>query len=938
MKNLPRIYTGLTLALTMILTAFLVTCKQDPAERPFPRTLTTGVTDISVNRAIFHGDILALGHEPVTDYGFVCMSDPSLLDLDRGIVFSLGSINHTGPFFYEGLIKQPRPMQLYVRTYLTTKTYTVYGNTVSFYYPGGQAPVIDSVTPLTASWLDTLSLWGGVFDGAGKFNTVTLGSQEAQLVSQSDSLLRFVVPVDLNEEHTPVILKVYGNTTQYKEDFSLIPPQLTRFAPDSGYYGQEIRFVGKHFHPWKSHNKVSVDGYSCSVNEASPEEITVTLPSGLGEGWHPVRLITQQFTLNASDSFYCSAPVIEKIAPLKGTFLDTLTLTGKNLHGEISDKRMLIGDKEAHILSASDTLIRFIVPEALNQHTAGFTYILNSVRFPVNNYVFELSPPEIYSVLPDDTCDINDRIVINGRYFHGEYTQISIQDVTGAALSGSGHTTLHALVPYNISVPDGRASLTVTSVPNLSVTWEKKLIIYPPKLSGFTADSFTVDETVTVRTEHMNDYYPDTYNKLYQDDQLRDFVYHPSDKTLTFRIPENTPMESEIYDITNGQKSNTLSLLLKKIAVTDVSPNIIYRGAVVTVTGRNFCHTSGGDHINKIYPTIMDGEPATITSYSATQLTFTIPNRFFNPGPVELQVKVGVQLITLENCMTFVESWEQGNTLDLDPTDDLTSAIIADDVYIGAPPGKKSYWKYNIPGKTLIRLPDLPAECAGPSSFALGGKIYLFGFNPDSMNYSSTEGAFSYDPASGEWIDLTLPDNISVHPFMTAFTIAGKAYIGLGSLGDDSYSDWYEYDGATDTWTRKASFPGTLPHAFSPTSFVIDDKGYVITNAGELWQYDPATDQWSQRANTPFSSRTGMIAFTLEGKGYAGLGEDNSAVIYDDFWEYDPAADSWTKMIEAPLPLSSAFSFSYDGKGYVGGGLSTSRTSNKSLWLFTPLQ
>src|SRR5580698_474176 len=99
--------------------------------------------------------------------------------------------------------------------------------------------------------------------------------------------------------------------------------------------------------------------------------------------------------------------------------------------------------------------------------------------------------------------------------------------------------------------------------------------------------------------------------------------------------------------------------------------------------------------------------------------------------------------------------------------------------------------------------------------------------------------------AQGTWTPRdTLPDSAMVQG-ISGFSINGYGYAGLGENVAGKYETYFwQFDPSTDSWTRKANFPGSARVA--PASFVIGDKAYLITgsvkNFGtcvtECWEYD----------------------------------------------------------------------------------------------------
>ncbi|MBL4706065.1 MAG: T9SS type A sorting domain-containing protein [Flavobacteriales bacterium] len=137
-------------------------------------------------------------------------------------------------------------------------------------------------------------------------------------------------------------------------------------------------------------------------------------------------------------------------------------------------------------------------------------------------------------------------------------------------------------------------------------------------------------------------------------------------------------------------------------------------------------------------------------------------------------------------------------------------------------------------------------------------------------------------------------------------------------------------------WVQRANFGGVGRHRAS--AFSIQDKGYMglghinsVSNIlyEDIWEYDPASDTWTQKANFGGGARYHASAFTIGNKAYCGTGRDNFSLYLDDFWEYDPLTNVWTQVADfGGTARSGAASFTVDGKGYVGSGTVSSSGSN----------
>ncbi|HWB94360.1 MAG TPA: hypothetical protein VG605_21045, partial [Puia sp.] len=199
----------------------------------------------------------------------------------------------------------------------------------------------------------------------------------------------------------------------------------------------------------------------------------------------------------------------------------------------------------------------------------------------------------------------------------------------------------------------------------------------------------------------------------------------------------------------------------------------------------------------------------------------------------------------------------------------------------------------------------LPAGPRGKSNavgFAIGNRGYVgTGLESTLTNTDGqTRDFYAYDPATGSW---TKRADFGGDPrtWAAGFSIGGKGYIGTGADSTvTSYrSDFWEYDSATDSWSQKADFGGGA--RFAAVGFSIGGKGYIGTgryqgeDKSDLWQYDTAANTWTRKADFGGGARWGAVGFNIGDKGYIGTGNDQAGAYNADFWEYDPATDAWTR-------------------------------------------
>lgn len=95
--------------------------------------------------------------------------------------------------------------------------------------------------------------------------------------------------------------------------------------------------------------------------------------------------------------------------------------------------------------------------------------------------------------------------------------------------------------------------------------------------------------------------------------------------------------------------------------------------------------------------------------------------------------------------------------------------------------------------------------------------------------------------------------------------------------------------------------------------------------------FDIANGQWTQLADFPVD-REDAVGFSINGKGYIGIGSYNGTV-KSDFYEYDPINDTWTRIADLPTKGSiGSVAVVIGGKAYILAN------DNKEIWEFDPLK
>ena len=219
------------------------------------------------------------------------------------------------------------------------------------------------------------------------------------------------------------------------------------------------------------------------------------------------------------------------------------------------------------------------------------------------------------------------------------------------------------------------------------------------------------------------------------------------------------------------------------------------------------------------------------------------------------------------------------------------------------------------------------------AAFAIGNQIFYGMGHYNSAGNVCFDDLWAYDPASNSW---TQKADYPGDPLDSTadFVIDNKAYVGTG-VSFTNVKEFYMYDPQINVWTQKADFLGTARRA--AIGFAIGDYGYIGGGSGgnDFYRYDPQNDQWQQVATLPGSILYQGIAFVIDSNAYVGCGNTIT------FYKYNPLpVDTWdtiASMPGTPTWRAAGTAWTIDGKGYAGMGVAMPGTWNRGdFWEYDP--
>lgn len=215
-------------------------------------------------------------------------------------------------------------------------------------------------------------------------------------------------------------------------------------------------------------------------------------------------------------------------------------------------------------------------------------------------------------------------------------------------------------------------------------------------------------------------------------------------------------------------------------------------------------------------------------------------------------------------------------------------------------------------------------------SIGIGNKVYM---GTGHFNGTGIETYFSdwweYDPASNSWSQKADYAGNSGNGELGAhgMELGTFGFVGLGELDKHSL---FKYDPVTNTWTEVTG-PLTNTNFQDTGSFTIGHKGYFMNLFdGQIHMYDADLDAWILKNFVPFPAYFSYSGFSIGGIGYMKVN--------DALWEYDPIMDVWTLNSMFPgLAKLSSMSFVQNEKAYIICGYNSIHADLVSeVWEFDP--
>jgi N-acetylneuraminic acid mutarotase len=249
--------------------------------------------------------------------------------------------------------------QYYVRAYIKhSETKILYSDIKSFVSLGSKLPEVSNIEKGLLQ--DTVKISGKYFTENSHYISVHFDGHRSSVIKSNDSIIKCLVPANIQRYDPVVKVDVYGKTATYN-DFALFTPTITSLSEKTAALGDTLTIHGNYFDFENSRNKVMVGEKETMILSSSFGAITFLLPTSLAGSTNTVKLLSQLQETTFSGTVKIKKPVIHSI-PGNVRAYETIEIIGEGFSPEKEENKVFFGENLAKVFEASGTKLTVRVP------------------------------------------------------------------------------------------------------------------------------------------------------------------------------------------------------------------------------------------------------------------------------------------------------------------------------------------------------------------------------------------------------------------------------------------------------------------------------------------------------------------------------------------------------------------------------------------------
>jgi RHS repeat-associated protein len=476
------------------------------------------------------------------------------------------------------------------------------------------SPRITGLVPTNGPVGTQVQINGSGFGGTQGSSTVTIWSP-ATVVSWSDT--QIVATVSASAHSSPVWVAVAGILSNNNINFTVPTPQITSISPSSGVAGTIVTFNGTGFQAARGNGAVYLNGNPIASPNVfiswSDTQIVFAVPSGATSG--AVKVLTNNGDLSNQDLVLTMPnPIITGLVPASGPAGTQVQVNGTGFgatQGSSTVRFSTIFDVVASIVSWSDTQILAVAPLST---LSGPVYVSESGTTSNTSVYFNVPAPRITSISPI-IGGAGNPITITGTGFQAVRGSSSYVTLSGAGSLNSvnswSDTQIVIVVPTGTTT--GFLDVAVNTTPSNYVNYT----IPSHSISGLTPNTGPVGTQVTVAGTAFGA--SQGTSVLSFNGQPAASISSWTNTQIVGTVPVTSAAGPAVVTV-GGVNSNTSLFSVPPPVVNIFQPYGGVPGTQVTITGWGFQANQRDSTLT------FNGVPATISSWSETQIVATVPS------------------------------------------------------------------------------------------------------------------------------------------------------------------------------------------------------------------------------------------------------------------------------------------------------------------------
>ena len=686
-------------------------------------------------------------------------------------------------------------------------------------------PVIESFSPVAAHWGDTVEIFlRNIRQGVnlqfliGDLHLVPIEPYDGRSV-------QIIVPLAADQDFMTISVSVGGGSFSSNAQFALLPPTISSFAPQTGFWPDTVTVYGI-FNPDLQKTEVLFGTYPASVFGVTRDSLRVIVPEGLIESPVSITYSYGRFESVSLQKFALPVPRIDNVTPMTEFAGGYVTITGDYFLRDYTTVKF--NGEVAQLVNVGRNQIFCEAPGNIS----GETQLSVSVSDRTTAYLvpFVLTNPEVVSFYPE-TASPGDIITVTCKNFNSStWLRLSPSGFGMEILSVNGNV-VRAVVPSGDYTSGHVGAFVYRNYTESLISSDGLLTVPKPEITSITPLSGTIGTLVTVTGRHFSTV--SEFNKI-TFFGVEVPVISSSRTQITFLMPLAP----------GGVDRITLKVCGHQVYSSDEFENHAAWSRLPDLPMTDAtCLMDFGD---EVFVTAPMGEPSmTVYRFNPGSSTFS-PAGTVNTSMISFEQSV----VKEDKAYFFGSTDEEANLL--------------------------AFSRSNLSLSTVSRAPGTLRK----STFMMDGDSVIYAGGGEMTFYSGYVMQFwKYRLSSGTWHRLNdLPfDCVTIE----SFTVDGRCYVMLVD------TRLYEYNPSSDSWEPRSAYPGEASMAMMNT--VCNGKaylGYGSIGNRQIYAYDPLTDEWASMVNEQPEPRYMPIAFEFDGKIYFGSG-NLFGFRLTDFWMYD---------------------------------------------------